>query len=619
MSPSLSLCIVGVALVTQCAVGGVPVHFAKTNSGDPHAFTLLLAVPFMLAYFAATCYFLHAGTSVLRSLTDKRLRIMSAYMLASSIFMFMHLAALACFGAKVQFQSELTYGLVFFFLYLSRAGTVMCCISIFHAHAGSAFLFFEIENARLADNIRRLEETAVLSAQLYVAESARLEAGRDMEIARLEAERKAERVRLEAEKKAVMADVLSQKKLVQKERDINAITQHEVGNPVNVIAGATAYLLDVLKAELSPAIEHELRSIKLAADHLQLFARNSLSSYKMQSGEMELASVFFSPVKLCTEVTEMMRFLLKPDVTLEVECPNTQLALIGAPMQLNQMLLNLVGNACKFTTEGCIVVSATVLEETEEKATVKFAVADTGLGVPKDNQKGIVEMRDQIGDAESQSKGSGIGLSVTSGFAALMGGALEVRSPVAANNRGSEFSFTLELEKMEEVVAEEVVVKEVAKEANTPLLNLRALVVDDSKMNQKMMGRKFKIGEFIDLEWDVEFAYTGEEALQMLERGSAYDVIVMDENLQDAGGVLLGTDATRLIREREGGERAIIVGHSANQTKADKEKGRASGQDWFWPKPPPTGGEMLQDVMRLWGEKRMEKKEDEEQLPGSVF
>jgi len=60
-------------------------------------------------------------------------------------------------------------------------------------------------------------------------------------------------------------------------------------------------LLDVLKAELPSAIERELRSIKLAADHLQLFARNSLSSYKMQSGQMELASVFFSPVKLCTE------------------------------------------------------------------------------------------------------------------------------------------------------------------------------------------------------------------------------------------------------------------------------------------------------------------------------
>ena len=92
------------------------------------------------------------------------------------------------------------------------------------------------------------------------------------------------------------------------------------------------------------------------------------------------------------------------------------------------------------------MVSATVLEKTEETAMVKFAVTDTGLGVPEDKQKGIMELRGQTGDAESQSKGFGIGLNVTSGFAVVMGGALEVRSPVA-NNKDSEFSFTLELEK----------------------------------------------------------------------------------------------------------------------------------------------------------------------------
>ena len=99
-SPSLSLSIVGIAFVVQCASGGVRVHFAKTNSGDPLAVAEVVAVPFVLTYLAATCYFLHAGTSVLRSLTDKRSRIMSAYMLASSVFMFMHLTGIACFGER---------------------------------------------------------------------------------------------------------------------------------------------------------------------------------------------------------------------------------------------------------------------------------------------------------------------------------------------------------------------------------------------------------------------------------------------------------------------------------------------------------------------------------------
>ena len=82
---------------------GVKVHFAKTNSGDPVAFTRIVAVPFALAYFAATCYFLRAGTSVLQSLTDKRSRIVSAYLLASSVFMVMHLSAAARYASEVVF------------------------------------------------------------------------------------------------------------------------------------------------------------------------------------------------------------------------------------------------------------------------------------------------------------------------------------------------------------------------------------------------------------------------------------------------------------------------------------------------------------------------------------
>jgi len=227
-------------------------------------------------------------------------------------------------------------------------------------------------------------------------------------------------------------------------------------------------------------------------------------------------------------------------------------------------------------------------------------VTDTGLGIPEDKQKGIMELRGQTGDAESQSKGFGIGLNVTSSFAVLMCGALEVRSPVA-NDRGSEFSFTLELEKVKQV-EEEDVAKEVI--LLPPLVNLRALIVDDSKMSRKVMGRKFETGHFKELKWKVEHADSGEKALEMMEGGGVYDVIVMDEHMPDGGGVLLGTDATRLIRERDGGERAIIVGHSANQTEADKEKGKASGQDWFWAKPPPPWKEMLQDVTWLWGQKR---------------
>ena len=349
---------------------------------------------------------------------------------------------------------------------------------------------------------------------------------------------------------------------------------------------------------------------------------NVLSNDKILAGTMALPSMIFFPAKLCAELKKTTGHSPKSGVSYTADFPDAAVTLYGAPMQLNLMLLNLVGNATKFTTEGTIVLGAAVLEESEKEVTIKFTVTDTGPGIPEDKQQGIFDLLSQTGELESQSKGFGIGLSITSRLAVLMGGQLEVRSPVA-DNKGSEFSFTLVLKKAEN--AAEKVVEKVVEEVKvfTAPTGLKALVVDYSKMNQKLMGRRLEAGDFKKLKWTVEFAFTGEDALKILEGGSVFDVIVMDENMQDAGGKLLGSEATKLIKEREVGERAIIVGHSGNCTNEDKKKLKDSDQDWFWGKPPPTGGEMLQDVVRLWGEKRAREeegeKEDEAQLPGSVF
>jgi len=329
---------------------------------------------------------------------------------------------------------------------------------------------------------------------------------------------------------------------------------------------------------------------------------NVLSNDKILAGTMALPSVIFCPVKLCAKVKNMTRHSPKSGVNYTADFEHAKKMLYGAPMQLNLMLLNLVGNACKFTTEGEIVLSAAVLEETEKNVKIKFSVTDTGPGIPKDKQRDILELRSQTGGLESQSKGFGIGLNITSRLAVLMGGHLEVRSPLQ-DNKGSEFSFAIVLKKAEEV--EEEVEKVEKMELFTPPIRFRVLVVDDSQMNQKMMGRRLVAGELKELEWAVEFAFTGEEALKMLAGGSVFDVIVMDENMQDAGGELLGSDTTRLIRDREAGvgQRAIIVGHSGNSAEEDRKKLKKSGQDWFWAKPPPTGEDMVQDVARLWGKR----------------
>ena len=146
------------------------------------------------------------------------------------------------------------------------------------------------------------------------------------------------------------------------------------------------------------------------------------------------------------------------------------------------------------------------------------------------------------------------------------------------------------------------------------------LVVDDVKMNQKVLTRRFSQGVFKDLDWTVDVADNGENALEKLDGNDEFDLIIMDENMQEAGGVLLGSETTALIRKRERADahKVLIIANSGNCTGADREMGRKSGQDGFWEKPLPSAEQMLQDVARLWAAKRREKGkgEDEVQLPG---
>jgi len=223
---------------------------------------------------------------------------------------------------------------------------------------------------------------------------------------------------------------------------------------------------------------------------------------------------------------------------------STDMLLIGAPMQLNLVLLNLVSNAAKFTTKGAITFSVTVEEEASDWAKVKFAVTDTGVGIPIDEHESIFEMRSQTGGLVSQSKGFGIGLNIASKLTGLMGGRLEVKSPVK-DGKGSEFSFTLSLKK----AAEQHKVEEGVEEGEAglapivaPPMHLRVLIVDDGKMNQKLLRRKFEGGVFEALRWSVDIAINGEQALEKIDAGGEFDLIVMDENMRETGGRLLGTE-----------------------------------------------------------------------------
>ena len=321
-SPLTSLSIVAIAVLWQCSFAGFRIFYARTNSGDIEAFTTFMAAPFVPAYFAALCYFLHAGTNVLRSLTldtvsqDKRTYTMTAYLLSSVCFMVVHLIAVAFYAVDVELLSEVHFGLLFFFVYLSRAGTAMCCISMFHAHAGSAFLFMETENMRLAEDVRRLGETADLNSRLSEAEIAKLEEMRRVE--------------------AIEIALAHKEEMVQREKNFVAKALHEVGNSIYGISETLKYIFETLKNQLTVDLETELRCIEHCANHVQLFTKNVLSLDKILDGTMALPSVPFSPAKLLEGVRAMTKHSVQPGVTVEAACEGTKLMLQGAPMQVRR-------------------------------------------------------------------------------------------------------------------------------------------------------------------------------------------------------------------------------------------------------------------------------------------
>jgi len=517
------------------------------------------------------------------------------YQLVSAAFMIMHLVSLGLYAARFTETSEIAYGLIFTCLFMSRGGTALCCVSIFHVTAES-LAFLELQNAQLAEDVERLEQERKRdqmkqhNAKLYTRS--------------LEAEREVERQR----EAALKMEVLHKSVLLKQETDFTATALHEIRNPLNGIVQIVEYLMGPLKNELTPNVATELRSIVQCSDHLLLFLKNVLSLDKILSGTMALPCKAFNPAELCQAVKTMSKHSVQQGVTIEAVCEEAEVVLCGAPLQLNLMLLNLMSNAAKNTAQGRIVLGATVVRETGNVVDIKFSVTDTGPGIPVDMQKGIFGMRSQTGGVAEQSKGFGIGLNIASKLAVLMGSELLVKSPVA-DGKGSEFSFTMSLEKGEFTEGEDEAVEKVE-----PPVGLRVLVVDDMEMNRKLLKRRLEVGVFKDLMWQVELAFTGEQAIELMDAGRVFDLIVMDENLQDEGGVLTGTETTRLIRERElmksiegdeagEKERALIFGFSGNCTPEDQARGRESGQDWFWAKPPPNSEQALQDVSRLWDKK----------------
>ena len=296
---------------------------------------------------------------------------------------------------------------------------------------------------------------------------------------------------------------------------------------------------------------------------------------KIEAGKLDLESTVFAPRELLEEVARMMRVPARAKgltVTLQIAETVPQV-LRGDPGRLRQILVNLCGNAVKFTQRGSVTICVSAPSVDAGRAMLHWSVRDTGVGMPADRLHTLFKPFSQL-DASSTRRfgGTGLGLSIVKRLAELMGGEVGVES---RQGEGSTFWFTARFEAVNTLAAE---AQSEQRNSSPAMLSngYRILLVEDNAVNEKVAVRFLQ-----KLGYAVEVARDGREGVDVWARGG-FDLILMDCQMP----VLDGYAATREIRSREGGRSRIpIVALTANTMKNDDLKCKEAGMDDHLGKP----------------------------------
>jgi light-regulated signal transduction histidine kinase (bacteriophytochrome)/CheY-like chemotaxis protein len=389
-------------------------------------------------------------------------------------------------------------------------------------------------------------------------------------------------LKLEAER----AQVASQAK-----SSFLARMSHELRTPLNAILGCTQLMN--LDNSLTQAIGEYVNIISYSSEHLLCLIDDILEMSKIEAGKIVLAEVQFDFHLFLHNLREMMQIKAKDkDLQLIFAVhPNSPQYIKADERKLRQILLNLLGNAIKFTDKGYVLLRVFLMdqEEASSKAIIHFELEDSGRGIAPEEIDNLFEAFVQTSSGKESQTGTGLGLAISQQFAQCMGGYISASSTL---NKGTVFQFDLEVEQLSYVESDveieqsqiaislQPAIKITEESSKQDLSNsLRILLVEDTAYNQ-IIALKFleKLGYQADL------AVNGLEVLKALEY-KFYDLILMDIQMPEMDGL----ETTRRIRLKEKETMAInkvkIVAMTANTMSEDRENCIQIGMDDFIGKP----------------------------------
>lgn len=377
---------------------------------------------------------------------------------------------------------------------------------------------------------------------------------------------------------------------------------HEIRTPMNAIIGFTELLKRSFLDEIQSGY---LASIHESANNLLSIINDILDLSKIEANKLQFEHIEFNFTHLIESVFNMVRskFLQKHvDLVYTID-EGTPVGFKGDPTRIRQILINLIGNAIKFTEQGKIDVNLG-LDLTDRHETyrnsgfrmLRVSIRDTGIGIPDDKKEEIFESFSQADTSTTRHYGgTGLGLAITKAFVEKMGGRIWVDSEYG---KGSEFVFLLRLEQVKAVGdvstdpanLEFLNSKKVLMVDNNPEMEFKGmnvLIAEDNKINMALIRELFiKFGAVTDQ------AVNGKEAIEKL-KSNLYDVILMDIHMP----VMNGLEATRFIR-KEISPTIPIIALTASAMQVDREEAIAAGMDDFISKP--IDVELLENVLRKY-------------------